>query len=53
MVTCTDMAVLCGNGSETCYAKYGSVSLKTKCCHEMVGKLTVVSTTYHIRKECC
>ncbi|KAK8782526.1 hypothetical protein V5799_016138 [Amblyomma americanum] len=35
LVTCTDMAILCGNSSETCRAKYGAVSLKTKCCHEM------------------
>ncbi len=55
LVTCTDMAVLCGKGSwvwiqkgtfinsihsigntpETCYTKYGSISLKSKCCHEM------------------
>ena len=35
-VTCTDMAVLCGNHSEACYAKYGSMSLKGKFCHEMV-----------------
>ena len=39
MITCTDMAVLCGNHSETCHAKYGSVCLKSKCCHEMVGIL--------------
>ena len=36
MITCTDMAVLCGNHSETCHAKYGSISLRSKCCHEMV-----------------
>lgn len=35
-VTCTDMAVLCGNHSEACYAKYGSMPLKGKFCHEMV-----------------
>lgn len=38
LVTATDMAVLAGNSPETCYCKYGAVSLKTKCCHEMVGK---------------
>lgn len=36
MVTATDMAVLAGNSPETCYVKYGSISLKSKCCHEMV-----------------
>ena len=35
-ITCTDTSILCGNHSETCYAKYGSVSLKGKYCHEMV-----------------
>lgn len=36
LITATDMAVLAGNSPETCYSKYGSVSLKIKCCHEMV-----------------
>lgn len=39
-VTCTDMAVMAGNSGETCYSKYGSVSIKSKYCHEMVGKHT-------------
>ncbi|XP_076443718.1 tRNA (guanine(26)-N(2))-dimethyltransferase-like isoform X2 [Babylonia areolata] len=34
-VTCTDAAVLCGNAGETCFAKYGSLSLRAKYCHEM------------------
>ncbi|KAK1885724.1 tRNA (guanine(26)-N(2))-dimethyltransferase, partial [Dissostichus eleginoides] len=34
-VTCTDMAVMAGNNTETCYSKYGSVSIKAKYCHEM------------------
>jgi len=36
LVTCTDMAVLAGNCPETCHSKYGAVSLRIKCCHEMV-----------------
>lgn len=36
LVTATDMAVLAGNSAETCYCKYGAVSLRIKCCHEMV-----------------
>lgn len=36
LVTCTDMAVLAGNTPESCYAKYGSVSLRSPACHEMV-----------------
>ena len=39
-VTCTDMAVLCGNHSEACYAKYGCMPLKGKFCHEMVSYYT-------------
>lgn len=34
-ITCTDAAVLCGNAGETCYSKYGAMSLRTKFCHEM------------------
>lgn len=39
-VTCTDMAVMAGNSGETCYSKYGSVSIKSKYCHEMVSTRT-------------
>ena len=34
-ITCTDAAVLCGNAGETCFAKYGSMALRAKYCHEM------------------
>lgn len=37
-ITCTDMAVMAGKSGETCYSKYGSVSIKSKYCHEMVRK---------------
>lgn len=37
MVTCTDMAVLCGNTPEACYVKYGSIALKHPASHEIVG----------------
>ena len=36
-VTCTDMAVLCGNAMEKCHASYGSVSLKVR---DIVGMPT-------------
>lgn len=39
LVTATDMAVLAGNSPETCYVKYGAVSLKSKACHEIVSLL--------------
>lgn len=37
-VTCTDMAVLAGSHPETCFAKYGSSTVKGAFCHEMVRK---------------
>lgn len=39
LVTATDMAILAGNSPETCYYKYGAISLKTRSCHEMVSVL--------------
>ncbi|NWJ09815.1 TRM1 dimethyltransferase, partial [Crypturellus undulatus] len=49
-VTCTDMAVLAGNSPETCYSKYGAVSLKGKFCHEMA--LRVVLHSLDLRANC-
>lgn len=42
-VTCTDMAVMAGNSAETCYSKYGSVSIKSKFCHEMALRIILHS----------
>lgn len=42
-VTCTDMAVMAGNSGETCYSKYGSVSVKAKYCHEMALRIILHS----------
>ncbi|KAG9337366.1 hypothetical protein JZ751_028786 [Albula glossodonta] len=42
-VTCTDMAVMAGNCGETCYSKYGSVSIKAKYCHEMALRIILHS----------
>lgn len=36
LVTCTDMAVLASGNPETCYVKYGALSLRSSSCHEMV-----------------
>ncbi|KFD71358.1 LOW QUALITY PROTEIN: hypothetical protein M514_07158 [Trichuris suis] len=47
MVTCTDVAVLCGNTPETCYAKYGSMSLKSKCCHEIALRILISCIDSH------
>ena len=44
LVTCTDMAVLCGAQSEACFSKYGSTSLKGRSyCHEF-GLRVVLAT---------
>ncbi|XP_037523492.2 tRNA (guanine(26)-N(2))-dimethyltransferase [Rhipicephalus sanguineus] len=50
LVTCTDMAILCGNSSDTCRAKYGAVSLKTKCCHEMALRIILQSIESHANR---
>ncbi|NXD73733.1 TRM1 dimethyltransferase, partial [Eolophus roseicapillus] len=42
-VTCTDMGVLAGNNAETCYSKYGAISLKGKFCHEMALRIILHS----------
>ncbi|KAL2086869.1 hypothetical protein ACEWY4_017928 [Coilia grayii] len=42
-ITCTDMAVMAGNSGETCYSKYGSVSIKAKSCHEIALRIILHS----------
>ena len=39
LVTATDMAVLCGNNGEACFAKYGSYPLHKPYCHEMAIRI--------------
>ncbi|ODN05503.1 putative tRNA (guanine(26)-N(2))-dimethyltransferase, partial [Orchesella cincta] len=42
MVTATDMAVLAGgNHADSCFAKYGSMSLKSKACHEIALRIVI------------
>ncbi|KAI1301795.1 tRNA (guanine(26)-N(2))-dimethyltransferase [Halotydeus destructor] len=43
MVTCTDLAILCGNHSETCFAKYGAMSFRFPACHEMALRIILRS----------
>ncbi|RVE42592.1 hypothetical protein evm_012761 [Chilo suppressalis] len=50
LVTATDMAVLAGNSPETCYSKYGAVSLKTKCCHEMALRILLQCIEKHANR---
>ena len=42
-VTATDMAVLCGNNGEACFAKYGSYPLHKSYCHEMAVRIVLAS----------
>lgn len=51
LVTCTDMGVLCGNHSEACFGKYGSMSLKAKFCHEMVSAVRSAVVFLFILRE--
>lgn len=50
LVTCTDMGVLCGNHSEACFGKYGSMSLKAKFCHEMALRVLLFSLETHANR---
>ncbi|XP_054718129.1 tRNA (guanine(26)-N(2))-dimethyltransferase-like [Uloborus diversus] len=50
MVTCTDMAVLCGNGIEACHAKYGAISAKSSNCHEMALRIVLQSIESHANR---
>ncbi|XP_026333429.1 probable tRNA (guanine(26)-N(2))-dimethyltransferase [Hyposmocoma kahamanoa] len=50
LVTATDMAILAGNPPETCYYKYGAVSLKTKSCHEMALRILLQCIESHANR---
>ncbi|XP_060521573.1 tRNA (guanine(26)-N(2))-dimethyltransferase isoform X2 [Cylas formicarius] len=50
LVTATDMAVLAGNSPETCYSKYGSVSLRIKSCHEMAVRILLRCIESHANR---
>lgn len=41
LVTATDMAVLCGNNGEACFAKYGSYPLHRSYCHEQALRIVL------------
>lgn len=47
LVTATDAGVLCGNGADTCYTKYGSLSVRTPACHEMALRILLQSINSH------
>lgn len=48
-MTCTDKAILCGNHSEACFAKYGSMPLKGNFCHELAIRIVLnsIATACH------
>lgn len=49
-VTCTDMAVLAGGLTESCFAKYGGVCLpNTVFCHEMVCLFFSLLHKYNVK----
>ncbi|XP_045624575.1 tRNA (guanine(26)-N(2))-dimethyltransferase [Procambarus clarkii] len=50
LVTCTDMAVLCGNSPETCYSKYGALSIKSKACHEIALRIVLQCIESHANR---
>ncbi|XP_069692231.1 tRNA (guanine(26)-N(2))-dimethyltransferase [Periplaneta americana] len=50
LVTCTDMAVLAGNCPETCYSKYGAISLHIKSCHEMALRIVLQCLESHANR---
>ncbi|EFN59063.1 hypothetical protein CHLNCDRAFT_29505, partial [Chlorella variabilis] len=51
LVTATDMAVLCGNNGEACYAKYGSYPLHKPYCHEMALRILLASLEQHAARH--
>ncbi|XP_047029109.1 probable tRNA (guanine(26)-N(2))-dimethyltransferase [Helicoverpa zea] len=50
LITATDMAVLAGNSPETCYCKYGAISMKTKCCHEVALRIMLQCIESHANR---
>jgi tRNA (guanine26-N2/guanine27-N2)-dimethyltransferase len=46
-VTCTDMAVLCGNHSEACFGKYGTMPLRGHSTHEFALRMVLACLQTH------
>ena len=51
LITATDMAVLCGNNGEACYAKYGSYPLHKSYCHEQAIRILLYSISIAAAKQ--
>lgn len=47
LITATDAGVLCGNGSDACFTKYGCPSLRTPACHEMALRILLQCVNTH------
>lgn len=47
LVTATDAGVLCGNGSDACFTKYGAPSLRTPACHELALRILLQCINAH------
>jgi tRNA (guanine26-N2/guanine27-N2)-dimethyltransferase len=43
-ITCTDMAVLAGNNMDTCHAKYGTIPVRARHCHEQALRIVLAAT---------
>lgn len=50
LVTATDMAVLAGNTPEACFAKYGTIPLRNKACHEMALRILLRTIEGHANR---
>ncbi|RLU19894.1 hypothetical protein DMN91_008453 [Ooceraea biroi] len=50
LVTATDMAILAGNFPETCRCKYGALSIKAKCCHEVALRILLYCIMSHAER---
>lgn len=50
LVTATDAGILCGNGADACFTKYGSVSLRTPCCHELALRILLQTLNTHANR---
>jgi tRNA (guanine26-N2/guanine27-N2)-dimethyltransferase len=47
LVTATDAAVLCGNGGDACFTKYGCPSLRAPFCHELALRILLQTLNSH------
>lgn len=46
-ITTTDTAILCGNHPESCFARYGSMAMHQRHCHEFALRVLLRSIDTH------